>query len=93
MRKSKWDTKGYAAFEVVDRKTLKTVGKGLLCHEPAEGEIRERNISAFGWPELFGVTSTSAWGNRLFIRSNNYLWCIGDPEKKYQLHDKNEVGT
>lgn len=72
------------AFDVVENENLKTDGKGLLCEPPATGEIAQRHIDFLGWPEIWtGYNKTSCWGNRMFIRSNDYLWCIGDPKADY----------
>jgi hypothetical protein len=77
------------AFDVVNHQTMKTVGKGLLCEPEAIGEILERHLAFLGWPEIWtGYNKISCWGNRMFIRSNDYLWCIGDPKADYVAPEK-----
>ena len=70
---------------VHDTATLKQIGKGLLIEPLATGDIKARHIAFVGWPEIWsGYTKVSAWGNRIFVRTNDYLWCIGDPDKSFE---------
>ncbi len=49
-----------------------------------KGEILDRHIAIFGTDFLgWGAAGTTAWGNRIFIRSNDYLWCVGDPQQAW----------
>ena len=49
------------------------------------GEIAERHIATKGasvmhWGKGMRIAPR---GNRIFIRSNDYLWCVGDPERDW----------
>jgi hypothetical protein len=51
---------------------------------PPSGEVAERHIAFLGTPYIgWGVAGITCRGNRIFIRSNDYLWCIGDPAKLF----------
>jgi hypothetical protein len=79
----------FMAFDVIDRESGKTVGKGFLAEPRPEGEVLERHIKLWGLPEIqFGRTHGSCWGNRIFIRSHDYLWCIGDPQQPWGALDE-----
>lgn len=61
---------------------MQKVGTGSLEEQPSP-EQHERNIGMLGMNG--GGTSPSgvtAFGSRIFYRSNHYLWCIGSPETK-----------
>ena len=64
---------------------LKVLGYGELAHERgAPAEIRQRNSAIYGTATLhWGWAGVTAWGNRIFVRSNDYLWCIGDAAQPY----------
>jgi outer membrane protein assembly factor BamB len=76
--------KGVVTYTVVGVPDLKPKGKGHLWSEKPTGEIAERHIAALGTPRLtLSNSGLSCWGNRIFIRDNDYLWCIGDPKKPW----------
>ena len=76
--------RGLVTYTVVGVPDLKAKGKGYLWAENPTGEIAERHIAALGWPRLAENNSgVGCWGNRIFIRDNDYLWCIGDPAKPF----------
>jgi len=76
--------RGLVTYTVAGVPDLKPRGKGYLWPESPTGEIAERHIAALGWPRLAANNSGLAcWGNRIFIRDNDYLWCIGDPAKPF----------
>ena len=53
-------------------------------YSSADPEVADRHIALLGSPYVvWGVSGITCWGNRIFIRSNDYLWCVGDPEKKW----------
>ena len=71
-------------YNVVGVPDLKPRGFGHLWPEKPTGEIAERHIAALGFPRLrLSNSGLSCWGNRIFIRDNDYIWCIGDPGKPY----------
>ena len=71
-------------YTVVGVPDLKPSGNGHLWSEKPTGEIAQRHIAALGTPRLtLSNSGLSCWGNRLFIRDNDYLWCIGDPAKPF----------
>jgi hypothetical protein len=75
---------GMRTFTVVSLPDLKAVGAGYLCPEAPSGDVRERHIACFGTARVvWGNAGITCWGNRLFVRNNDYLWCIGDPAKPY----------
>ena len=53
--------------------------KGLLAMDAdPEGDIRDRHIAHMGMDEInWGPSGPTAYGNRIFIRSNDHLYCIG----------------
>jgi hypothetical protein len=57
----------------------KKVGETVLLNAPAEGE-KQRQVACQNqvpvWGFSYGPTFTFS-GNRIFVRSNDYLWCIG----------------
>jgi hypothetical protein len=75
---------GMATYVVVSLPDLKEVGRGYLCPEAPAGEVRERHIARIGTARVvWGNAGTTCWGNRVFIRNNDYIWCIGDPAKPF----------
>jgi hypothetical protein len=58
----------------------KKAGEVVLTNAPVEGE-KARQIASQNqfpvWGFSYGPTFTPA-GNRLYVRSNDYLWCIGE---------------
>jgi hypothetical protein len=57
-------------------------GRGHLAVPKPDGEIAERHIALLGTPYItWGVAGITAAGKRWFLRSNDYLWCIGDTTK------------
>jgi hypothetical protein len=63
---------------------LKPLGRGHLWAEALTGDIAQRHIAALGHVRLAENNSApTCWGNRIFIRNNDYLWCIGDTEKPW----------
>jgi hypothetical protein len=86
MRASDWSGRGahYTIYTVLNLADLKPTGAGLLVQPKPEGEVSERHIAFLGTPYIaWGVGGITCWGNRIFIRSNDYLWCIGDPAKPF----------
>jgi hypothetical protein len=76
--------KGMSVFTVVSLPGLKVQGTGHLYPEYPTGELAERHIARLGTPRIaWGQAGTTCWGNRIFIRNNDYLWCIGDPDKPF----------
>jgi hypothetical protein len=75
---------GMTQYTVVALPGLKAIGAGYLCPEAPAGEVRERHIARIGTARtVWGAAGITAWGNRIFIRNNDYLWCIGDPAKTF----------
>jgi hypothetical protein len=63
---------------------LKSAGYGYLCPEAPAGDVAERHIATIGTSRVVPTRAgISCWGNRIFIRDNDYLWCIGDPKAAY----------
>jgi hypothetical protein len=86
MRSSGWKSVNarYTTYRIVDLADLKPMGEGFLAHPKPEGDVAARHIGFLGTPYIaWGVGGITGWGNRLFIRSNDYLWCIGDPAKPF----------
>jgi outer membrane protein assembly factor BamB len=77
---------GMTSYVVVSLPDLKKIGEGHLCPEAPAGEIRDRHIARIGTARtVWGNAGTTAWGNRIFVRNNDYLWCIGDPKTSFQM--------
>lgn len=80
-RTGDWTNKNYMTYTIIEKATMKEVGRGFLGEPAPTGEIRDRHVAFLGFPDIsIGCTSLSAWGNRIYIRSKDYLWCIGDPK-------------
>ena len=81
--------RGEGVLSFYDKKTLKKVGEGtLLMDEPTDEVIAKRIARvASDWWE-WGASSPTAWGNRIFIRSHDALYCIGDPNAPMALPQK-----
>jgi|GEM_PF-3639481 len=76
--------RGLVTYTAVGVPDLKPRGKGYLWAENPTGEIAERHIAALGTPRLaMSNAGLACWGNRIFIRDNDYIWCIGDPAKPF----------
>jgi hypothetical protein len=79
--KSLGDVFSYVVLSLPD---LTIVSRSFLVPPVPTNELRRRHIDLYGkdcWsPGSVGIT---AFGNRLFARSNDYLWCIGDPNAKW----------
>jgi hypothetical protein len=76
----------YKTYTILNQSDLKSLGTGLLVQPKPEGEVAERHIAFLGTPYIaWGAAGITCWGNRIFIRSNDYLWCIGDPNKQFAL--------
>jgi hypothetical protein len=74
---------GYT-YTVVNLPDLKPVGSGVLLPPKPAGEVLERHIAFLGKPMIGGGwTGLTCFGNRLYARDTDYLWCIGDPDKPY----------
>jgi hypothetical protein len=71
-------------FAIVGIPGLKTLGVGAICEPAPVGEVRERHIAFLGYRLFFGYATPTVWGNRIFIRSNDYLYCFGDPGQPFQ---------
>jgi len=81
--------RGLVTYTVVGVPDLKPKGKGYLWAENPTGEIAERHIAALGWPRLAANNSgITCWGNRIFIRDNDYLWCVGDPAEHWRAPEE-----
>jgi hypothetical protein len=51
--------------------------------------LSERHIACIGTERVvWGNAGVTCWGNRIFIRSNDYLWCIGDPDAAWVPGEK-----
>lgn len=67
-----------------DKKTLAEVGKGTLLMDLPEGDVLKKRIARVAGPWWqWGRSSPTAWGNRVFVRSHDALYCIGDPDKPF----------
>jgi outer membrane protein assembly factor BamB len=80
-RTSGWSRENarWTSYGVFDLATLRPKGQGFLAAPKPAGEVAERHIAFLGTPYIaWGVAGITASGNRLFIRSNDYLWCIGE---------------
>jgi hypothetical protein len=76
--------KGMEVYTIVALPSLKVLGMGYLCPEEPAGEVRDRHIARLGSARVaWGHAGITCWGNRIFIRNNDYLWCIGDTEKPW----------
>jgi hypothetical protein len=76
--------RGLAIYTIVSLPDLKPLGQGHLWAEAPTGEIAQRHIAALGHERLAENNSApTCWGNRIFIRDNDYLWCIGDPARPF----------
>ena len=65
-------------YHFIDQQGMKLVGTGMLCEPKPTGDILARHRAFLGFDDIcIGAASISAWGNRLYIRTNDYLWCIG----------------
>jgi outer membrane protein assembly factor BamB len=75
---------GMMRYVVVSLPDMKPLGSGYLCPEAPAGEVRDRHIARIGTARVvWGNAGVTCWGNRIFIRNNDYLWCIGDPSKAF----------
>jgi hypothetical protein len=75
---------GYTHFAVSTLPEMGPAGIGFLLHPPQTKEVTARHIALKGIPYLsWGSSGTTCWGNRIFIRSNDYLWCVGDPAQPW----------
>ncbi len=80
-----------AAFEASitvhfhDKQTMSQVGQANLLADPPEGEtLRKRQARVMG-PWWNGSSSSpTAWGNRVFVRCHDAIWCIGDPSVPFR---------
>jgi len=73
---------GMTTYTVVSLPDLKVLGAGHLYPEAPAGEIAARHIARIGTARVvWGNAGITAWGSRIFVRNNDYLWCIGDPGK------------
>lgn len=76
--------RGHPGYTVVSLPDLKPVGSGVLLPPKPAGEVLERHIAFLGKPMIGGGwTGLTCFGNRLYARDTDYLWCIGDPDKPY----------
>jgi outer membrane protein assembly factor BamB len=74
---------GKSGFLVCQLPGMKPLGEGSLDDTPTS-EQRERNIAQLGFPVVnSGPAGITAFGNRIFYRTNHYLWCIGDPTQAW----------
>ena len=71
-------------YQATDFANGQRLGIGWLANPTPEGEIKERHIGTLGSAYItWGAAGVAPWGNRIFIRNNDYLWCIGDPQKPW----------
>ena len=76
--------RGLAIYTLVSLPDLKPQGQGDLWAEAPTGDLAQRHIAALGHVRLAENNSApTCWGNRIFIRDNDYIWCIGDPAKPF----------
>jgi outer membrane protein assembly factor BamB len=76
--------RGLAIYTIVSLPDLKPLGQGHLWSEPPTGDIAQRHIAALGHVRLAQNNSApTCWGNRIFIRDNDYLWCVGNPAEPW----------
>jgi hypothetical protein len=74
---------GKSGFLICQLPGMKSLGEGALDDTPTP-EHKERNIAQLGFPVVNGgPAGITAFGNRIFYRSNHYLWCIGDPKQAW----------
>lgn len=77
------------SFVTASMPDLKPTGFGLLVAPPATGELRERHVAFLGMWELHWTSrAVVCWGNRIFVRNHDYLWCIGDPQKPWRTPEQ-----
>ena len=75
---------GASVFSIVGLPDWQQRGLGVLCPEAPTGEIAERHIATIGTSRIVPTRSGhTVFGNRIFIRDNDYLWCIGDPDAEW----------
>jgi outer membrane protein assembly factor BamB len=75
---------GVGSYSVVRLPDLKPIGGGVLVAPKPTGEVRQRHIAFLGKAQIGGGwTGITCFGNRIYARDTDYLWCIGDPEKPY----------
>jgi outer membrane protein assembly factor BamB len=80
---------GMTRYTVVSLPGLEPVGEGYLCPAAPAGELADRHIAGIGTARVvWGNAGITCWGNRIFVRNNDYLWCIGDPEKAWVSPEK-----
>jgi hypothetical protein len=78
-------------FGIATMPQLGKTGWGYLVPPPMPEEVRARHIAFLGRAagaeindeHAWGHGGLAAWGNRIFIRNNDYLWCVGDPGKQW----------
>jgi len=74
----------WSNYTIHEAPGLKRLGQGFLAAPPLTEDLRARHIAAFGTDTInWGAAGITCWGNRIFIRSNDYLWCIGDPAQPF----------
>ena len=60
-------------------------GRGCIAEAQPTGEVLERHRALLGYGHVhFGHATATLWGNRIFIRSNDYLYCFGDPRQPFR---------
>jgi len=75
---------GGIGFAIVQLPGMKVLGQGTL-DDTTTPEQRQHDLDLLGMgPANPGPAGTTAFGNRIFFRSNHYLWCIGNPAKPYE---------
>jgi hypothetical protein len=83
---------GWSRYTIHEAPGLKRLGQGFLATPPLSDDLRARHIAAFGTDTIgWGAAGITCWGNRILIRNNDYLWCIGDLEKPFVPSDAFEV--
>ena len=79
----------YSTYTIHDSSDLKKLGTGFLAVAAPSDELRDRHIALMGTSMLnWGAAGVTCWGNRIFVRNNDYLWCLGDPAKPFAPPEK-----
>ncbi len=87
MRTSGWsrDKARWTSYSALALPDLTFLGEGFLAPPAPEGEVAARHIALLGTPYIaWGPAGITCWGNRIFVRSNDYLWCLGDPDEPFK---------
>jgi hypothetical protein len=76
---------------VLDKKTRKEVGRVTIPMEPPEGDVLKRRLARVAVPIWqssqggnWGCSSPMPWGNRIIVRNNDAVYCIGMPGTEFR---------